>query len=197
LKRFLPLLILTGLLVAQRTKVESNEVLQFLPLTEREFYLKDGSMVKGSISAFDSDIQVYTLQTDNGQVEVRFSEIIPPPLSRSKITKIFFRGWGYSIVGESLAFALGVIALEIMNPESLGDWFLLPMAFGVASVVPPFYNRLEKGIEGKYAAMITGAVLGFPTFLSLFTIPVTPLLVTWSYVKTRHYVNPPYIEGQK
>ena len=195
--RFLPLLILTGLLVAQRTKVESNEVLQFLPLTEREFYLKDGSMVKGSISAFDSDIQVYTLQTDNGQVEVRFSEIIPPPLSRSKITKIFFRGWGYSIVGESLAFALGVIALEIMNPESLGDWFLLPMAFGVASVVPPFYNRLEKGIEGKYAAMITGAVLGFPTFLSLFIIPVTPLLVTWSYVKTRHYVNPPYIEGQK
>ena len=197
MKRFLPLLILTGLLVAQRTKVESNEVLQFLPLTEREFYLKDGSMVKGSISAFDSDIQVYTLQTDNGQVEVRFSEIMPPPLSRSKITKIFFRGWGYSIVGESLAFALGVIALEIMNPESLGDWFLLPMAFGVASVVPPFYNRLEKGIEGKYAAMITGAVLGFPTFLSLFTIPVTPLLVTWSYVKTRHYVNPPYIEGQK
>jgi len=197
MKRFLPLLILTGLLVAQRTKVESNEVLQFLPLTEREFYLKDGSMVKGSISAFDSDIQVYTLQTDNGQVEVRFSEIIPPPLSRSKITKIFFRGWGYSIVGESLAFALGVIALEIMNPESLGDWFLLPMAFGVASVVPPFYNRLEKGIEGKYAAMITGAVLGFPTFLSLFIIPVTPLLVTWSYVKTRHYVNPPYIEGQK
>jgi hypothetical protein len=197
LKRFLPLLILTGLLVAQRTKVESNEVLQFLPLTEREFYLKDGSMVIGSISAFDSNIQVYTLQTHNGQVEVRFSEIIPPPLSRSKITKIFFRGWGYSIVGESLAFALGVIALEIMNPESLGDWFLLPMAFGVASVVPPFYNRLEKGIEGKYAAMITGAVLGFPTFLSLFTIPVTPLLVTWSYVKTRHYVNPPYIEGQK
>jgi len=197
MKRFLPLLILTGLLFAQRTKVESNEVLQFLPLTEREFYLKDGSMVKGSISAFDSDIQVYTLQTDNGQVEVRFSEIIPPPLSRSKITKIFFRGWGYSIVGESLAFALGVIALEIMNPESLGDWFLLPMAFGVASVVPPFYNRLEKGIEGKYAAMITGAVLGFPTFLSLFTIPVTPLLVTWSYVKTRHYVNLPYIEGQK
>ena len=197
MKRFLPLLILTGLLVAQRTKVESNEILQFLPLTEREFYLKDGSMVKGSISAFDSDIQVYTLQTDNGQVEVRFSEIIPPPLSRSKITKIFFRGWGYSIVGESLVFALGVIALEIMNPESLGDWFLLPMAFGVASVVPPFYNRLEKGIEGKYAAMITGAVLGFPTFLSLFTIPVTPLLVTWSYVKTRHYVNPPYIEGQK
>ena len=185
------------MLVAQRTKVESNEVLQFLSLTEREFYLKDGSMVKGSISAFDSDIQVYTLQTDNGQVEVRFSEIIPPPLSRSKITKIFFRGWGYSIVGESLAFALGVIALEIMNPESLGDWFLLPMAFGVASVVPPFYNRLEKGIEGKYAAMITGAVLGFPTFLSLFIIPVTPLLVTWSYVKTRHYVNPPYIEGQK
>ena len=185
------------MLVAQRTKVESNEVLQFLPLTEREFYLKDGSMVKGSISAFDSDIQVHTLQTDNGQVEVRFSEIIPPPLSRGKITKIFFRGWGYSIVGESLVFALGVIALEIMNPESLGDWFLLPMAFGVASVVPPFYNRLEKGIEGKYAAMITGAVLGFPTFLSLFTIPVTPLLVTWSYVKTRHYVNPPYIEGQK
>jgi len=197
MKRFLPLLILTGLLVAQRTKVESNEILQFLPLTEREFYLKDGSMVIGSISAFDSNIQVYTLQTHNGQVEVRLSEIIPPPLSRSKITKIFFRGWGYSIVGESLAFALGVIALEIMNPESLGDWFLLPMAFGVASVVPPFYNRLEKGIEGKYAAMITGAVLGFPTFLSLFTIPVTPLLVTWSYVKTRHYVNPPYIEGQK
>ena len=197
MKRFLPLLILTGLLVAQRTKVESNEVLQFLPLTEREFYLKDGSMVIGSISAFDSNIQVYTLQTHNGQVEVRFSEIIPPPLSRGKITKIFFRGWGYSIVGESLVFALGVIALEIMNPESLGDWFLLPMAFGVASVVPPFYNRLEKGIEGKYAAMITGAVLGFPTFLSLFTIPVTPLLVTWSYVKTRHYVNPPYIEGQK
>ncbi len=197
MKRFLPLLILTGLLVAQRTKVESNEVLQFLPLTEREFYLKDGSMVKGSISAFDSDIQVYTLQTDNGQVEVRFSEIIPPPLSRGKITKIFFRGWGYSIVGESLAFVLGAYALEILNPESLGDWFLLPMAFGVASVVPPFYNRLEKGIEGKYAAMITGAVLGFPTFLSLFTIPVTPLLVTWSYVKTRHYVIPPYIEGQK
>ncbi len=197
MKRFLPLLILTGLLFGQRTKVESNEILQFSSLTEREFYLKDGSMVKGSISAFDSDIQVYTLQTDNGQVEVRFSEIIPPPLSRGKITKIFFRGWGYSIVGESLAFVLGAYALEILNPESLGDWFLLPMAFGVASVVPPFYNRLEKGIEGKYAAMITGAVLGFPTFLSLFTIPVTPLLVTWSYVKTRHYVNPPYIEGQK
>ena len=197
MKRILPLLILTGLLVAQRTKVESNEVLQFLPLKEREFYLKDGSMVKGSISAFDSDIQVYTLQTDNGQVEVQFSEMIPPPLSGGKITKIFFRGWGYSIVGESLALVLGAYALEIMNPESLGDWFLLPLAFGVASVVPPFYNRLEKGIEGKYAPMITGAVLGFPTFLSLFTIPVTPLLVTWSYVKTRHYVNPPYIEGQK
>ena len=32
---------------------------------------------------------------------------------------------------------------------------------------------------------------------NLITIPLTPLLVTWSYVKTRHYVNPPYIEGQK